>query len=209
MGDTSYTGRKTWNAPRRHAPKRMRSTRLRRLVTNISRYGGFVAVAALVAGVILLQSGYLHPSLGIGKRATERFSAIAIDGDSLRTAGKEIRLAGIDAPELFQTCVHEDGGTWACGRQAHAFLRGLVSRGTLTCTSTSTDRYGRTLATCSAGDIADIGDAMVRAGYAVSFMSGIGYWPAELEARYHRRGIWSGTFDQPWDWRRRHPRSGS
>ena len=113
------------------------------------------------------------------------------------------------APELFQTCVNEDGGTWACGRQAHAFLRGFVSRGTLTCISTSTDRYGRTLATCSARDIADIGDAMVRAGYAVSLMSGIGYWAAEFEARYHRRGIWSGAFDRPQDWRRRHPRSGS
>lgn len=221
MADTSYTGRKTWEAPRRHPPKPSARTRLVRLARRLSftarRNGGFIALAAVAGGALLLHNGYLHPGRGIGKLATERFTATepftateriiatAIDGDSLRAAGKEIRLSGLDAPELLQTCLDQHGGTWACGHQAHAFLRGLVSRGALTCTSSSTDRYGRTLATCSAGDVGDIGDAMVRSGYAVSFM-GVRYWAAEVEARYHKRGIWSGSFESPADWRRRHPR---
>ena len=209
MADTSYTGRKTWEAPRRHPPKPSARARLVRLAGRVSftarRNGGFIALAAVGVGALLLHNGYLHPSIVIGKQATERFTATAIDGDSLRTAGKEIRLAGIDAPELLQTCRDEHGGPWACGRQAHAFLRSLVSRGALTCTSSSTDRYGRMLATCSAGDVGDIGEAMVRSGHAVSFM-GVGYLPAELEARYHKRGMWSGSFESPADWRRRHPR---
>jgi endonuclease YncB( thermonuclease family) len=201
MGDTSYTGRKTWEAPRRHPPKRMgrhtAGTRGAPAAFQWSRYGGFIALAALAAGAILLHNGYLPPSLG--NRET------AIDGDSLRTAGKQIRLTGIDAPELFQTCRDEHGGEWACGRHAHAFLRALVSRGTLTCTPNGTDRYGRTLATCSAGPVADVSDAMVRAGFAINFMNG-GYQAAEAEARTAKRGIWSGEFERPQDWRRRHPR---
>lgn len=86
---------------------------------------------------------------------------------------------------------------------AHAFLRALVSRGLVTCTSNSTDRFGRRLAVCSADDVADINDAMVRAGYAASFMSA-GYWVAELDARYHKRGIWRGSFDRPQKWRHQH-----
>ena len=227
MADTSYTGRKTWEAPRRHPPKPSARARLVRLARRVSftarRNGGFIALAAVAGCALLLHNGYLHPSRGSGKLATERFTATepftaterlttterfiatAIDGDSLRAAGKEIRLAGIDAPELLQTCRDQHGATWACGRHAHDFLRSLVSRGNVTCASNSTDRYGRTLATCSAGDVGDIGDAMVRSGYAVSFM-GVRYWAAEVEARYHKRGIWSGSFESPSDWRRRHPR---
>lgn len=199
MADTSYTGRKTWEAPRSQPARFTRLFRAaRRLSSHAWRYGGLVALGALAVGALLLHNG-------AGKRVTERFIAVAIDGDSLRSAGKEIRLSGIDAPELHQTCRDEHGAEWACGRQAHAHLRAIVSRGTLTCTSNGTDRYGRTLATCNVSNI-DVGDTMVRAGYAVAFMSA-GHWAAELEARYHKRGIWRGTFDRPQEWRRRHPRA--
>jgi endonuclease YncB( thermonuclease family) len=205
MADASYTGRKTWEAPRRNPPKRMGNTRLaraaRRVTSSVLRYGGLVALAALAAGAVLLHTGYLQPSLS--NRVT--FTATAIDGDSLRSAGTEIRILGIDAPELFQTCRDAHGGEWACGRQAHAHLRAIVSRGTLTCTPNGTDRYGRTLAACSAGPVADIGEAIVRAGYAVDFMNGR-YQAAEAEARAAKRVIWRGTFDRPQDWRRRHSR---
>jgi endonuclease YncB( thermonuclease family) len=167
------------------------------LSSNAWRYGGLVALGAFTVGAVVLHNG-------AGKRVTERFTAVAIDGDSLRSAGNEIRLYGIDAPELSQTCRDAHGGEWACGRQAHAHLHSIVSRGTLTCTPNGTDRYRRTLATCSAGPVADIGDAMVRAGFAVSLSAG--YWAAELEARYNKRGIWRGTFDRPQEWRRRYGR---
>lgn len=199
MVDTSHLGRRTWEDPRRPKPRSARLFRAaRRLSTNAWRYGGFAALGALAVGALMLQNGG-------GKRVIERLTAIAIDGDSLRAAGQDIRLAGIDAPELFQRCQDEHGVEWACGRQAHAFLRALVSRGALSCTPTGTDRYGRTLAVCSLGDVADINDAMVRAGYAVSFVSA-GYWAAELDVRYHKRGIWKGSFDSPQEWRRRHRR---
>jgi endonuclease YncB( thermonuclease family) len=168
---------------------------LRRLV----RIWGLVALAGLAAGALLLGSGYVR-DIG-GQRVMQRVAAVAIDGDSLRTGGKNIRMLGIDAPELFQTCRDAHGGSWACGREAHARLRALVASGMLECSASSTDRYGRTLATCATGSVPDVGEVMVREGYAVSFMSGR-YWLAELDARWNRRGIWRGAFDRPQDWRR-------
>jgi endonuclease YncB( thermonuclease family) len=38
-----------------------------------------------------------------------------IDGDTLVVTGERIRLQGIDAPELHQTCTAY-GQEWACGR---------------------------------------------------------------------------------------------
>jgi endonuclease YncB( thermonuclease family) len=129
----------------------------------------------------------------------------AIDGDSLRTSREDIRLLGIDAPELFQTCRDARGRQWACGREAHTKLKALVSRGDVRCTSTGRDRFNRVLAICSAGPVADVGEIMVRDGLAVDFMNGR-YAGAEAEARRSRRGIWAGQFEQPQEWRRRNPR---
>jgi len=76
------------------------------------------------------------------------------------------------------------------------------------CSARGRDRYGRTLAICSAGDIADLGEALVRDGYAVDYRRYTSdYLAAEDEARAARRGIWQGDFERPEDWRRRHPRS--
>jgi endonuclease YncB( thermonuclease family) len=132
-------------------------------------------------------------------------SATAIDGDSLRRGTEEMRLLGIDAPELHQTCHDERGRSWACGREAQAQLRTLLARGTVDCRANGRDRYGRALARCSAQGVTDVAEAMVRTGYAVDFMNG-GYGSAEAEARAARRGIWRGDFERPADYRRRHPR---
>jgi endonuclease YncB( thermonuclease family) len=188
----------------------------------LGRYSGFLAFAALIGGVFLYQSGYWPANIGSSVRVTDRYieirdgkreirmpvqpNASAIDGDSLRIGGENIRLIGIDAPELRQTCRDELGRDWACGREAHALLRRIVSRGKVTCALSAKDRYGRTLARCSAGDIADVGEALVREGYAIDFMKG-GYHAAEAEARAAKRGIWRGEFERPSDWRAQHPRA--
>jgi endonuclease YncB( thermonuclease family) len=136
-------------------------------------------------------------------RASVVAPAAVIDGDSLRAGAVDIRLIGIDAPELRQTCHDRNGGEWPCGRVAKARLVSLVSRGDIACTAYGRDGYNRTLAVCSAGDITDLGEALVREGYAVD-SGGITsrYTTAEAEARTQRRGIWRGFFERPERWRR-------
>ena len=52
--------------------------------------------------------------------------AQAIDGDTLSLTGMHVRLFGIDAVELDQTCERE-GRSWACGRDAQDRLAQLVA----------------------------------------------------------------------------------
>jgi endonuclease YncB( thermonuclease family) len=71
-----------------------------------------------------------------------------IDGDSLEVAGEDIRLWGIDAVEGNQIC-QRNGHAWRCGDDATLALQTLVDQGEVACTEVDTDRYGRTVATCS------------------------------------------------------------
>lgn len=127
--------------------------------------------------------------------------ARVIDGDSLRIDATEIRLRGIDAPELDQTCTQARRDA-PCGREARAALRRLVEGRVITCLSNERDRFGRLLARCRVLGT-DVNAAMVRQGHAVA--SGA-YAGEEAEAREAYAGVWSGTFERPSDWRRRHPR---
>lgn len=136
-----------------------------------------------------------------------------IDGDTIRTEGndfKNIRLAAIDAPELDQSC-GEPPSTWWCGREALAFVRSSTearysgesnsaSEGQVYCVLEVTpDRYGRALGTCYVlGE--NINQQLVREGLAIPFMSER-YEPAAALARAERRGIWSGAFVTPQEWR--------
>jgi endonuclease YncB( thermonuclease family) len=118
------------------------------------------------------------------------------DGDSLSLNDERIRLRGIDAPELDQSCRRGDE-IYACGREARVRLQSLIGSHKVTCSGAETDQYGRLLATCEAGDV-ELNKAMVEAGWAVAYGS---YVTEELAARAARRGLWKGEFDQPQDWR--------
>ena len=131
-------------------------------------------------------------------------AAEAVDGDSVRLNSEDLRLQGIDAPELFQTC-RVSGRETPCGREARAALRKLLASGLATCIGNERDRYGRLLVVCRVRGI-DVNAAMVRDGQAVSFG---GYQAEEAEAKAAYRGLWAGEFEQPRDWRARNPRNGS
>lgn len=127
------------------------------------------------------------PVSGIGR---------AIDGDSLTVGTTEIRLHGIDAPELTQTC-QRDGRPWECGSDAAYQLSKLVGGKLVNCTPMGGDTFGRTLARCKVGDT-DLNRTMVAMGYALAYRRySMDYVSAEESAKLARRGIWSGTFEQP------------
>lgn len=140
-------------------------------------------------------------------KAISSGAARVADGDTFQMGGRTIRLAGIDAPELAQTCTNAQGAEWPCGREAREALTGLVAANGLQCEQRATDRYRRALAVCRA-ETGDIGEAMVRAGLALGARDPrFDEYPAALaEAREARRGLWQGAHQHPADWRAVHPR---
>lgn len=126
--------------------------------------------------------------------------AIVTDGDSLTVAGRKVRLLGIDAPELDQTC-NSNGQTWQCGQVAKEQLGSLVTAQTVTCHGQGIDQYGRVLAVCTAGHN-ELNQAMVEEGWALAYRQySETYVPAELRARAENRGIWASQFVKPSEYR--------
>lgn len=124
-----------------------------------------------------------------------------IDGDGFELAGENIRLWGIDAPELEQTCERE-GVNYGCGNFARDVLESLISTDLPVCETVDTDRYNRTIARCSVGG-RDLGAMMVQSGWALDFRrySQGRYAAEENDARTAGRGLWGGEFVLPWEWR--------
>jgi endonuclease YncB( thermonuclease family) len=167
---------------------------------------GKVLALVLVLGLVLLIQRYC--SIEVEPFGPDA-EIVSIDGDTLRAAnGAEYRIYGIDAPELKQTCKEANGKSWLCGRAAKVKLTKLIKPGGVTCKARSKDRYGRVVAVCSATGVPDLGEALVRDGYAIDLASeGNPYADAEAEAREAKHGIWRGTFHTPSDWRQAHPRT--
>ena len=125
-----------------------------------------------------------------------------IDGDTIEIAGERIRLHGIDAPETKQTCQKNDGTEYRCGEMATFALAEIIETHWITCKGETVDRYKRRIATCYAGPY-DINAEMVRRGWALAYRRySKQYIGAEQEALSAKRGIWSGAFVKPWEWRR-------
>ena len=123
-----------------------------------------------------------------------------IDGDTLVLKGVRIRLHGIDAPELKQSC-RISGTDVACGQIARHALIGFVSGIGIRCEHKDIDRYGRHVSRCLAGDL-DLSAAMVRTGFALAYRKySNDYIADEKHAKALGRGVWKGSFVEPWDWR--------
>ena len=128
-------------------------------------------------------------------------TATVIDGDTLSIDGVRHRLSAIDAPESEQTC-ERGGTTWLCGQEAAKMLRELVRGKTVRCETSELDRYGRRVSVCYVGT-SNLNSTMVQDGYALAYRQyGTEYVDEEDSARQAKRGLWSGEFDAPWDWRR-------
>ncbi|MBT5571756.1 MAG: thermonuclease family protein [Alphaproteobacteria bacterium] len=124
-----------------------------------------------------------------------------VDGDSLVINGVKVRLHGIDAPERNQTCGTEPN-RWDCGRQSSRALSKMIDRAPVTCHERDVDRYGRIVAVCSVGGVL-LNARMVAEGWAVAYRQySMDYVGEEDQAREGGRGIWSGEFVRPEDWRR-------
>lgn len=127
-------------------------------------------------------------------------AATVIDGDTLEIEGRRVRLFGIDAPELGQTC-SRDGETWACGEEASSQLRALAGAAPVNCRGDELDQYDRLVAICSTGAL-ELNRTMVTEGWATAFRQySSAYVADETRARARRQGLWDSTFALPAEYR--------
>ena len=162
--------------------------------------------ALIVLVALLLILALLRPSETLV--AADGARVYVVDGDSLRIGPRNIRLKGIDAVELRQSCGSAQGGQWSCGVEARQALLDLVALGDLRCAAHEGDQFGRAIAHCSVAGVSDVAARLVSAGWAVSgdgARSGA-YAGEQQEAKSARKGIWRGTFQRPAEWRKAHPR---
>lgn len=131
---------------------------------------------------------------------TLRGYASVIDGDTIRIGATKpsIRILGIDAPELSQSCRDVNGNLYACGERSRERLEEFLRGKRIQCVTAGRDIYNRWLGFCTA-DGTDIAAFMIGSGLAIA--SGKGYEDLEHNARALKFGIWSGRFITPAEWR--------
>ena len=128
-----------------------------------------------------------------------------VDGDSLyfENLDERVRLQGIDAPESRQECKSAKGARYGCGLVATRALRQKIAARPVRCEGGQRDRYGRLLGTCFTSDGTDLNGWLVERGHALVYRRYPQQYVAqETAAREADRGIWSGSFVKPWEWRR-------
>jgi endonuclease YncB( thermonuclease family) len=124
-----------------------------------------------------------------------------VDGDTIIVAEQRVRLHGIDAPELDQPFWCR-GQKLECGMMALAALEALITGLNLRCEIVERDRHNRLVAKCFSTNGVDIGRRLVAAGWALAYRQySMDYVDVEEEAKKARRGLWRGSFMNPWTWR--------
>ena len=124
-----------------------------------------------------------------------------VDGDTIMLNGEKIRFSGIDTPELKQTCMNGDEKVF-CGKTAKMILIKKIGNKTPECISEGKDAYKRTLAECFVNGVS-LSVFLVRSGYAFSYRKYSDKFIKDEEfAKENKLGIWSMTFQYPWDFRK-------
>ena len=208
LGGRSRTSRATpWGVPRptwsNRNVIRLPNARSPRRKGNLLRRVPFWAIpAALVIGmpaVALVWDGLGRPIPALGRSmvesdvritlggtsASETFdgrSAVVVDGDTIAVGRERIRILNIDAPESHEPrCDRE----LVAGLKAEERLAQLVRVEAVSVARDGKDRYGRTLATLSAGG-RDIGTVLIAEGLALPWQDG-------PQARAARIRHWCGS----------------
>jgi endonuclease YncB( thermonuclease family) len=158
---------------------------------------------ALAASLLSLPSAEISARSGDPGDAVTG-NARVIDGDTISIGQARVRLEGVDAPEVGQTCRGKAGASWPCGSAAATALEKLIAGNPLRCDRRGLDKYGRTLAVCFVRG-RDINAEMVRQGHAWAFVKySSSYVKEEATARAEKRGIWQAANMPAWDHRQQH-----
>jgi endonuclease YncB( thermonuclease family) len=159
-------------------------------------------LAALLVPALALLAGLQAPPARAGEAAPRIVSgpATVIDGATLDLGGRRLRLYGMDAPDLDQTCSDGHERDYSCGRAAAAALTARIGGESVTCELREAD--GSATALCRR-DGEDLAAWMVANGYAIADRSAPAAYEAQDRRAWGRRvGLWSGVFEIPADRRR-------
>ncbi len=147
-----------------------------------------IAVVALTGGLVMVSLS--SDLLGRAAPAPESMAAAAgtvavIDGTTLRLDGQVVRLRGVSAPGRGEACARAAD----CGGAATSALAGLVRDRAVACRLRGRDSIGRPFADCDANG-ADLGRAVVSAGWARAEPGDATLAGMEIDARQNGRGLW-------------------
>ena len=136
--------------------------------------------------------------------------AKVIDGDTIKIEKNKIRFFGIDAPEKKQKCqkpwlsisLITFNKDYQCGVISTNKLKSKINNKSIICKSNTKDRYNRFIAECYK-DKTNINRWMVSNGYAVAYKKYSKKFVSEENlAKKDKLGLWAGTFEMPWNWRK-------
>ena len=114
----------------------------------------------------------------------------------IEIGGRHIRLFGIRAPALAETC-RAGGEAWPCGKAALDWLKGYLEDREVACRERGRDEYGRMVAVCYVGG-ENLSGTLAREGWALNNPAdGMDYAGAEEEAHLAGRGMWKGSGERP------------
>ncbi len=124
-----------------------------------------------------------------------------VDGDTINVNYNIIRLHGIDAPEIKQTCKINDK-QWSCGVESSKTLKKLILKKIINCKIVDVDIYKRDVGICFVNEI-NINKFMVRNGWAIAYRYySHDYIKEENLAKSEKKGIWQGEFVDPYIFRK-------
>ncbi|NBX67018.1 MAG: thermonuclease family protein [Proteobacteria bacterium] len=156
-------------------------------------YGKFGGMRMILAACLLFVSLEAHAGTLEGR-------ATVHDGDTIRIGETSIRIWGIDAVELKQTC-EKDGAVMPCGMMAREALAAIIGTNTVTCTAKGKS-YKRVVGTCFVNG-RDIAAEMTRLGmaydapkYSKAFYNG-----DQTAAQTAGVGLWAMNAQDPAHWR--------
>jgi len=154
-----------------------------------------LASRVLAAGLLVLIGCNAQAQQSPRKGDLLTGQAIVVDGSSFDIKSNRIRLWGIDAPERGAWCFR-NSKRWKPADDAAAALRRCVQGKTVTCRVWSVNSEWfrvRHTSECWTEDGLDVGECMIRSGWAsdyTCFSDGY-YKDLETEARNKSIGLWS------------------
>ena len=128
-------------------------------------------------------------------------AATARSGVVVTVDGRDIRIYGIDVPPPGQKCRTRWQREYDCATKSREAMEYLVNGKQAVCKTKGVDPQQRPVGICRVGG-RDIGAVMVAYGWALAYRTlSPEYIGDESWAQSHRRGLWAGTVQAPWQWR--------